>query len=113
VDHEYNRRNRGEEEDAVQLGTVHQAKGLEWPVVFVIWATEGMFPSSRTLDEPGGDAEERRLFYVAVTRARDELVLAVPEIRRTRDGGMFFCKPSRFISELPRELVRESFGNRM
>ncbi len=113
VDHAYNRRERGEDEDAVQLGTVHQAKGMEWPVVFVIWAAEGMFPSSRSMDTAGDDAEERRLFYVAVTRARDELVLAVPEIRRTRDGGMFFCKPSRFISELPRGLVRESFGNRM
>ncbi len=113
VDHEYARRERGADEDAVQLGTVHQAKGLEWPVVFVIWAVEGMFPSGRTLEESGGDAEERRLFYVAVTRARDELVLAAPEIRRTRDGGMFFCKPSRFIKELPRDLVRETFGNRM
>ncbi len=113
VDHEYARRERGTDEDAVQLGTVHQAKGLEWPVVFVIWAVEGMFPSGRTLEESGGDAEERRLFYVAVTRARDELVLAAPEIRRTRDGGMFFCKPSRFIKELPRDLVRETFGNRM
>jgi len=97
----------------VQLGTVHQAKGLEWPVVFVIWAVEGMFPSGRTLEESGGDAEERRLFYVAVTRARDELVLAAPEIRRARDGGVFYCKPSRFIKELPRTLVRETFGNRM
>jgi len=113
VDHAYARRERGAEEDAVQLGTVHQAKGLEWPVVFVIWAVEGMFPSGRTLEESGGEAEERRLFYVAVTRARDELVLAAPEIRHTRDGGMFFCKPSRFIKELPRSLVRETFGNRM
>ncbi len=113
VDHQYARHERGEEEDAVQLGTVHQAKGLEWPVVFVIWAVEGMFPSGRTLEEAGGDAEERRLFYVAVTRARDELVLAAPEIRRARDGGVFYCKPSRFIKELPRALVRETFGNRM
>ncbi|NLL83678.1 MAG: UvrD-helicase domain-containing protein [Lentisphaerae bacterium] len=112
VDHQYARRERGEDDDAVQLSTVHQAKGLEWPVVFVIWAVEGMFPSGRTMEESGGDAEERRLFYVAVTRARDELVLLAPELRTTRDGGYFFCKPSRFIKELPRHLITETYGRR-
>lgn len=112
VDHAFNRQERGVAPDALHLSTVHQAKGLEWPVVFVIWVSEGMFPSSRTLGESGDDAEERRLFYVAVTRARDELCLCAPEMRRTRDGGVFFCKPSRFIKELPRGLVRESFGLR-
>ena len=112
MDHEYVRHARGAEEDGVQLGTVHQAKGLEWPVVFVIWVAEGMFPSGRALESDGGEAEERRLFYVAVTRARDELVLAAPEVRHTRDGGMFFCKPSRFIKELPHSHVREVYGNR-
>ena len=111
VDHQYNRQNR-EAEDRLQLSTVHQAKGLEWPVVFVIWVAEGMFPSGRTLGEAGDDAEERRLFYVAVTRAKDELCLCAPEMRRTRDGGVFFCKPSRFIKELPKGLLRESYGLR-
>ncbi|MEI7901280.1 MAG: ATP-dependent helicase, partial [bacterium] len=104
VDHEYDKMSR-EHADMLHLSTVHQAKGLEWPVVFVIWAAEGMFPSSRSIGESENDSEERRLFYVAVTRAKDELVLCAPEMRRTREGGVFFCKPSRFISELPRGLV--------
>ncbi|MDX9868152.1 MAG: ATP-dependent helicase [Kiritimatiellia bacterium] len=110
VDHAYDGSER-ETEDRLHLSTVHQAKGLEWPVVFVIWVTEGMFPSSRSVGEAENDAEERRLFYVAVTRAKDELVLCAPGMRRTRDGGVFFCKPSRFIKELPRGLTRERYGN--
>jgi DNA helicase-2/ATP-dependent DNA helicase PcrA len=93
--------------ESVRLSTVHQAKGLEWPVVIVLWMTDGMFPSQRSLNESGdGDAEERRLFYVAATRAKDELVLCVPEVRRSRDGGVFYCKPSRFIDELPHEVAQ-------
>jgi DNA helicase-2/ATP-dependent DNA helicase PcrA len=111
VDHQYARQTR-DSDDRLQLSTVHQAKGLEWPVVFVIWVAEGMFPSGRTLGEAGDDAEERRLFYVAVTRAKDELCLCAPEMRRTREGGVFFCKPSRFIKELPKGLLRESYGLR-
>jgi DNA helicase-2/ATP-dependent DNA helicase PcrA len=112
VDHEYTQRQEQDAPERLHLSTVHQAKGLEWPVLFVIWVAEGMFPSSRTLGESGDDAEERRLFYVAVTRARDELCLLAPEMRRTRDGGVFFCKPSRFIKELPQGLLRESYGLR-
>ncbi|MEI8243219.1 MAG: ATP-dependent helicase [bacterium] len=112
VDHEYTQRQAQDATERMHLSTVHQAKGLEWPVLFVIWVAEGMFPSSRTLGESGDDAEERRLFYVAVTRARDELCLCAPEMRRTRDGGVFFCKPSRFIKELPQGLLRESYGLR-
>jgi DNA helicase-2/ATP-dependent DNA helicase PcrA len=93
--------------DALRLSTVHQAKGLEWRAVIVLWAVEGMFPSGRSVDESeGGEAEERRLFYVAVTRARDELCLCVPEVRRMRDGGLFFCQPSRYVAELDGEQVR-------
>jgi len=92
--------------NAVRLSTVHQAKGLEWPVVILIWATEGMFPSSRSMNESDeGEAEERRLFYVAATRAKDELVLCTPEVRRMRDGGVMYCQPSRFVEELPVEIV--------
>jgi len=111
VDHEYAQMEK-DNEPMLHLSTVHQAKGLEWKIVFVIWLAEGMFPSSRSLGEAESDDEERRLFYVAVTRAKDELVLCAPEIRRMRDGGIFFCKPSRFIKEIPRELVRESYGLR-
>lgn len=111
VDQDYDRMAR-DQADMLHLSTVHQAKGLEWPVVFVIWASEGMFPSARSMGDSSDDAEERRLFYVAVTRAKDELVLCAPEMRRTRDGGVFFCRPSRFIKELPRGLTRESFGFR-
>jgi DNA helicase-2/ATP-dependent DNA helicase PcrA len=111
IDHEYEKMAH-EHADMIHLSTVHQAKGLEWPVVFVIWASEGMFPSSRSVGESENDAEERRLFYVAVTRAKDELVMCAPEMRRTRDGGVFFCRPSRFIKELPRGLTRENFGIR-
>lgn len=111
IDHEYDKMAR-EHADMIHLSTVHQAKGLEWPVVFVIWASEGMFPSGRSLGDAEDDAEERRLFYVAVTRAKDELVLCAPEMRRTRDGGVFFCRPSRFIKELPRGLTRERYGSR-
>jgi DNA helicase-2/ATP-dependent DNA helicase PcrA len=64
------------------------------------------------LEESGNDEEERRLFYVAVTRAKDELVLCAPSMRKMRDGGVFFCKPSPFIKEIPRENIRESYGNR-
>ena len=98
--------------DAIRLSTVHQAKGLEWPVVFVIWAVEGMFPSNRSIDETEDDAEERRLFYVAVTRAKDELVLCAPSMRMSRDGGCFYCKPSRFLKELPKGLMTERYGFR-
>lgn len=111
TDHAYDKDVR-QRADAVRLSTVHQAKGLEWPVIFILWATEGMFPSSRALGEVENDAEERRLFYVAVTRARDELNICAPEWRQTRDGGTFACKPSRFLSELPNALLRSTYGRR-
>ena len=111
VDHEYERMKENNE-PTLHLSTVHQAKGLEWKIVFVIWLAEGMFPSSRSLGEAENDDEERRLFYVAVTRAKDELTLCSPGMRRMRDGGVFFCKPSRFIKEIPKDLIRESYGMR-
>jgi DNA helicase II / ATP-dependent DNA helicase PcrA len=97
--------------DAVRLSTIHQAKGLEWPVVFVLWLAEGLFPSSRSLADThnnGSDCEERRLFYVAITRAKDELRLCVPAMRVNRDGSANFFQPSRFIREIPPELVETS-----
>ena len=97
---------QAETEEGVRLSTVHQAKGLEWSVVFIPWLSEGMFPSMRSLADAGTEAEERRLFYVATTRAKDELYLCVPESRRTRDGGMMFPEPSRFVCELPDGLLQ-------
>lgn len=97
--------------DAVTLSTVHQAKGLEWPVVIIVWAVDGMFPSSRSVEEsPLGEFEERRLFYVAVTRAKNELIMCVPEIKRTRDGGVIYCQPSRFVQEIPDEYLRRTYA---
>jgi len=91
----------------LRLSTVHQAKGLEWQAVIILWMTEGMFPSSRSLSESeAAEAEERRLFYVAITRAKSELCLCVPQVRRMRDGGVMPCQSSRFLTELPQGLVR-------
>ncbi len=94
-----------DEGQCLRLSTVHQAKGLEWPVVFLLWVADGLFPSSRSLQESDTDAEERRLFYVAVTRAKDELHLCVPRTRRQRDGSSQFLTPSRFIEELSPDLM--------
>ncbi|MBM4315726.1 MAG: ATP-dependent helicase, partial [Deltaproteobacteria bacterium] len=65
-------------DDRVALSSIHQAKGLEWTAVFMVWCSEGMMPLSRALREPGGEEEERRLFYVAATRAKDHLYLCYP-----------------------------------
>ncbi len=93
--------------EAVRLSTIHQAKGLEWPSVFVLWLADGMFPSGRSMNDGDGDSEERRLFYVATTRAKDELFLCVPALRRARDGDVQYFSPSRFVTELPPALVKE------
>ncbi|MDF7825849.1 ATP-dependent helicase [Pontiellaceae bacterium B12227] len=95
--------------DAIRLSTVHQAKGLEWKAVFILFACEDMFPSKKAAEE-SGDAEERRLFYVAVTRAEDELFICAPLVRRQRDGGIIFLDPSRFIAEIPPEMLDEVAG---
>jgi len=86
--------------DKVILSTIHQAKGLEWSSVFLIWCADGMIPLQRALKEPGGEEEERRLFYVAITRARDQLYLSSPEVDYARSSGVFALTPSRFISEI-------------
>jgi DNA helicase-2/ATP-dependent DNA helicase PcrA len=99
--------NQGGDKEAVNLSTVHQAKGLEFHTVFVIWLTDGMFPSSRSLDTRAALEEERRLFYVAVTRAKDELYLAYPHMRLTGGYGDVFQRPSRFLKEIPNELVED------
>lgn len=106
VDTDNNPAQQPEEKDAVTLTTTHQAKGLEWQAVFVVWMADGMFPHSRAIEDGGDQAleEERRLFYVAVTRAKDELYLTYPLINHQARDGDILMKPSRFISELPVEL---------
>jgi DNA helicase II / ATP-dependent DNA helicase PcrA len=95
------------DKEAVNLSSVHQAKGLEFHTVFVIWLADGMFPSSRSLDIRPALEEERRLFYVAVTRARDELYLTYPHMRLSGGYGDVFQRPSRFLQEIPDELVED------
>jgi DNA helicase-2/ATP-dependent DNA helicase PcrA len=89
----------------VVLSTVHQAKGLEWDVVFVIGMNDGKFPSSKSL-KSGDEEEERRLFYVGVTRAKQGLYLSYPVTPEIRYGPGFF-RPSRFVRELPSDCFEE------
>ena len=95
------------DKESVNLSSVHQAKGLEFHTVFVIWLTDGMFPSNRSLDTRDALEEERRLFYVAITRARDELYLAYPQMRLSGGYGDVFQRPSRFLQEIPNDLVED------
>ena len=135
----------GPEDEKIVLSSVHQAKGLEWRIVFVIWLADGRFPSQRALRVPGGiirvdptrvhealpllegtisdapvvdeqgtrelvipgEEEERRLFYVAVTRAQQELYLVFPVMARDRGGMDILMEPSRFVRELPGDLYEK------
>jgi DNA helicase-2/ATP-dependent DNA helicase PcrA len=94
----------GDEDERLALSSVHQAKGLEWRVVFVIWASDGRFPSARSLREAEGEEEERRLFYVALTRAQDELYVCYPLVESGHARQTVIHRPSRFVTEVPREL---------
>ncbi len=93
----------------VTLSSVHQAKGLEWKIVFVISLTDGMFPNGRVLDadDEAMLEEERRLFYVAITRAKDELYLTYPQINPRSYSGDVIQRPSRFLDDCPQELMEE------
>jgi DNA helicase-2/ATP-dependent DNA helicase PcrA len=127
----------GPEDEKIVLSSVHQAKGLEWRVVFIIWLADGRFPSQRALRVPGGivkvpegqlheafealvpagetateivipgEEEERRLFYVAVTRAKQELYLVFPVMARDRAGMDILMEPSRFVRELPGDVYEK------
>jgi hypothetical protein len=97
----------------VVLTSIHQAKGLEWDYVFVIGLVDGAFPSVKAMTVPGGEEEERRLFYVATTRAREQLYLSFAKQMRNDTA-----QPSRFLDELPGEKYRKievvgdnSYGN--
>ena len=93
-------------EDGVQLMTLHSAKGLEFPLVCLVGLEEGLFPNMRSAEEPGRMAEERRLAYVGITRARQQLLLSHAESRRIHGSDMYGI-PSRFLREIPKPLLRE------
>jgi len=94
--------------EQLRLSTIHQAKGLEFDVVFLIMLCDGLFPAARALETADGEEEERRLMYVAITRARNKLYLCYPLIHATRGAsGDFMQKPSRFIGEIPEALLED------
>lgn len=95
-----------EHERYVHLMTLHSAKGLEFPLVFLVGMEEGVFPGKQIADEPGRLEEERRLCYVGMTRAMEKLILSYAEVRR-QFGREEYHRPSRFLRELPSELVEE------
>ena len=96
----------GDHEDSVQLMTLHSAKGLEFPLVFMAGVEEGLFPHKMSLEDPGRLEEERRLAYVGITRAMQQLVITWAETRRLY-GSETFNKVSRFVREIPGELIQE------
>src|SRR5436309_983943 len=89
------------EEGLLTLSTIHSAKGLEWNTVFVIWLVDGRFPSYQNLHDGDEIEEERRLLYVAVTRAKEHLYLSYPIDIYDRSSGMVLGQPSRFLADLP------------
>lgn len=98
----------GAADDAkVTLSSIHQAKGLEWSAVFLIWLVDGQFPNGRILEaeDPEMLEEERRLFYVAVTRAKDELYLTYPLFNPKSYSGDVFCRPSQFFDDFSGDLI--------
>ncbi len=96
-----------QDDDKVTLSSIHQAKGLEWKAVFLIWLVDGQFPNGRILeaDDEAAFEEERRLFYVALTRAKDELYLTYPMLNPKSYTGDILCRPSRFLDDFPKEMV--------
>jgi DNA helicase-2/ATP-dependent DNA helicase PcrA len=99
-------RQAGEHEDSVQLMTLHSAKGLEFPMVFLAGVEENLFPHRMSIEEPGRLEEERRLCYVGITRAMEQLCITYAESRRLH-GKDNFNAPSRFIREIPVSLLQQ------
>lgn len=95
----------GSDDEKLVLSTIHSAKGLEWNSVFVIYALEGRFPNSRAAVSDDTMDEERRLMYVACTRARENLFITYPINVYDRESGLVLSKPSRFIADLPEALL--------
>ncbi len=93
-------------DDCVQLMTLHSAKGLEFPLVFLVGLEEGLFPHKMSAEEPGRLEEERRLCYVGITRAEKQLVITYAEQRRLY-GDTLYGVPSRFLKEIPNSLIEE------
>jgi DNA helicase-2/ATP-dependent DNA helicase PcrA len=93
-----------DEDELLTLTSVHQAKGLEWRAVFIIWAADGKFPSPRSLRDAEGEEEERRLWYVALTRAGEQLYLTYPLMMTDYNRQTILQKPSRFVTEVRPEL---------
>jgi DNA helicase-2/ATP-dependent DNA helicase PcrA len=95
----------GDEDELLTLTSVHQAKGLEWRAVFILWAADGKFPSPRSLRDAEGEEEERRLWYVALTRARDQLYITDPlMVMDYSSRQTVLQRPSRFVTEVPPDL---------
>ena len=99
-----------EGQQAVSLMTLHSAKGLEFPIVFVVGLEEGLFPNFRSLQDPAALEEERRLCYVGITRAREQLFLTRARARRLW-GSHEAAPPSQFLEELPRDLLSGNLGS--
>jgi DNA helicase II / ATP-dependent DNA helicase PcrA len=95
----------GDEDELLTLSSIHQAKGLEWRALFIIWAADGKFPSPRSLRDTEGEEEERRLWYVALTRARDQLHITYPlMVTDYSTRQTVLQRPSRFVTEVPPDL---------
>ena len=96
-------------DERIRLSTIHQAKGLEFEAVFVIMLCDGLFPSARSIESEDGEEEERRLFYVAITRAKSELYLSYPLIRAGfgSTSADLMQQPSRFLGEIPGDLLNK------
>ena len=103
---DFDRKKADPNADQVNMMTIHSAKGLEFPVVFIAGLEEGLFPSELSADSPRELEEERRLFYVALTRAEKQVVLTFAK-SRFRNGKMEFSRPSRFIREIPQQYFRQ------
>lgn len=98
---------KDKKEEQITISTIHSAKGLEWNSVFVIWVLDGKFPSMYATDDDDAIEEERRLMYVACTRAKDNLYLTYPMNTYDRESGRIFTKPSRFIDVVPDEFFEK------
>jgi ATP-dependent DNA helicase UvrD/PcrA len=96
-------------DERIRLSTIHQAKGLEFETVFVIMLCDGLFPSARSIESGDGPEEERRLFYVAITRAKNELYLTYPMMRAGfgDTSADMMQQPSRFLGEIPGDLLNK------